>query len=91
MSDDLYNNAVRHRFELNVDGHTAFVSYRLAPGVITFVHTEVPSALSGRGIGSRLVRGVLDYARSQKLKVVPQCPFVAAYIGKHPEFSDLIA
>ena len=86
---DVRQNTLLHRFELDVDGHKAFAYYRLAPGVITFTHTEVPKALSGRGIGSRLAQGVLEAARAQGLKVVAECPFVRAYIGKHPEFSDL--
>jgi uncharacterized protein len=58
--------------------------------VITFTHTEVPPALEGHGIGSALVRGALDAARAQGLKVVAKCPFVSAYIAKHPEFADLL-
>ena len=84
------NNAEQHRFELEVDGYTAASYYRLTPGVITFIHTEVPPALSGRGVGSQLVRGALDVARAEGLKVVAQCPFVSAYIAKHPEFADLL-
>jgi predicted GNAT family acetyltransferase len=91
MAEEVRNNTAKSRFELDVDGYTAFAYYRMAAGVITFVHTEVPTALSGQGIGSNLVRGALEYARSQGLKVVPQCPFVAAYMGKHPEFNDLLA
>ena len=90
MSDDVRNNAALHRFELDADGHTAVAYYQLAPGVITFTHTEVPPALSGRGIGSKLARGALAAARAQGLKVVAKCPFVSAYIGKHPEFADLL-
>ncbi len=55
------------------------------------MHTEVPTALNGRGIGSALVRGELDIARAQGLKVEARCPFVAAYIAKHPEYADLPA
>jgi predicted GNAT family acetyltransferase len=87
---DVRNNAALHRFELDADGHTAVAYYRLAPGVITFTHTEVPPALSGRGVGSRLARGALEFARAQGLKVVARCPFVAAYMAKHPEFNDLL-
>jgi predicted GNAT family acetyltransferase len=58
--------------------------------VITFTHTEVPPELNGRGIGSTLVRGALEQVRFRGLKVVPKCPFVAAYMGKHPEFNDLL-
>ena len=86
----LRNNTEEHRYEFDVDGATALLYYRLAPGVITLVHTEVPSALEGRGIGSKLVRAVLDDIRAQGLKVVVRCPFVAAWMGKHPEFNDLI-
>lgn len=90
MSDEVRDNAALHRFELDADGHTAVAYYQLAPGVITFTHTEVPPALSGRGIGSKLARGALQAARAQGQKVVAKCPFVSAYIGKHPEFTDLV-
>lgn len=90
MSDEVRNNPALHRFELDADGHTAVAYYQLAPGVITFTHTEVPPALSGRGIGSKLARGALQAARAQGLKVDATCPFVSAYMGKHPEFNDLL-
>src|SRR5215831_12008583 len=83
LAEEVRNNPASNRFELDVDGHTAASYYRLAPGVITFTHTEVPPELEGHGVGSRLVRGALESARAQGLKVVPQCPFVAAYMAKH--------
>ncbi|NWG26321.1 MAG: N-acetyltransferase [Pseudorhodoplanes sp.] len=87
---DVRNNEAANRFELDTAGHLAVAYYRLAPGIITFTHTEVPTALSGQGIGSKLARGALEQVRAMKLKVVAQCPFIAAYIGKHAEFSDLL-
>ena len=90
MSEGVRDNTALNRFELDVDGRQAVSYYRLAPGVITFVHTEVPQALSGHGVGSKLIRGALEMVRAQGLKVVPQCPFVSAYMGKHPEYSDLL-
>ena len=90
MSDQVRNNATESRFEFDADGHTALAYYTIAGDVITFRHTEVPPALEGHGIGSRLVRGALAFARAQGLKVVPQCPFVSAYMAKHPEFNDLL-
>jgi uncharacterized protein len=90
MSDRVRNNAAASRFELDADGHTAVAYYQLSPGVITFTHTEVPQELSGRGIGSALARGALEMVRAQGLKVVAKCPFISAYIGKHPEFNDLL-
>jgi predicted GNAT family acetyltransferase len=90
MATEVRNNAELNRFELEVDGHLAVAYYRPAPGLITFTHTEVPPALGGRGVGSTLVRGALDLVRAQGLKVVSKCPFVSAYLGKHPEFNDLV-
>jgi len=68
----------------------AIAAYALHAGKIIFTHTEVPSAYGGRGIGSALVRFALASARTRGLKVVPVCPFVAAYIEKHPEEQDLL-
>jgi uncharacterized protein len=87
---DVVNNKARDRFELTVDGHLAATYYKLADGVITFVHTEVPPELGGQGVGSRLVKGALDQVRADGLKVIAECPFVNAYIGKHPEYADLL-
>jgi hypothetical protein len=90
VSDTVRDNPALNRFELDVDGQMAVAYYQLAPGVITFRHTEVPQELSGHGIGSKLVRGALDAARARGLKVVAKCPFVAAYMAKHPELDDLL-
>ena len=90
MASNVRDNTERHRFELDADGHIAFSNYKRADGVLTILHTEVPKALEGHGIGSALIRGVLDTARAQGLKVVPRCSFVAAFMGRHPEFNDLV-
>lgn len=76
----------RNRFELNIDGHIAFTDFIRAKGDKIFLtHTEVPKDLEGQGVGSALVSKVLDYIRSNNLKLAPLCPFVAAYIKRHPE------
>jgi len=90
MSNTVHNDTANHRFTLDVDGHIAFTQYRLSPGVITFVHTEVPKELGGRGIGSALARGALEQVRALGLKVVARCPFIAGFIAKNPEFNDLL-
>jgi predicted GNAT family acetyltransferase len=90
VTDTVRDNPALSRFELDLDGRTAVAYYQLSPGVITFRHTEVPPEMSGHGIGSQLVRGALEAARARSLKVVPKCPFVAAYMAKHPEFNDLL-
>jgi predicted GNAT family acetyltransferase len=90
VPDAVRNNTALNRFELDLNGKTAVAYYKLSPGVITFMHTEVPQEMSGHGIGSQLVAGALESARTQGLKVVPKCPFVSAYMAKHPEFNDLL-
>jgi predicted GNAT family acetyltransferase len=91
MDGEVRNNEAAHRYELEVDGALAIAEYRLRPGRISFIHTEVPKALEGRGIGKRLVKAALDDARAQGLKVLPICPFVKHYIDTHPEEQDLLA
>jgi hypothetical protein len=87
---DVVNNVQKHRYELAVDGHLAAAYYTIADGVVTFVHTEVPAELGGKGVGSQLIKGALDQVRAAGLKVIAQCPFVKAYIGKHAEYADLL-
>jgi predicted GNAT family acetyltransferase len=80
----------KSRFETQVEGHTAELSYRLDGSNIIFTHTEVPPALEGRGIGSLLVKTGLEYAREKRLKVTALCWFVAGYIQRHAEYQDLV-
>ena len=91
MPSPVRDNPAQSRFELDAGGVTAFMKYRLAGNVMSLDHTETPVEARGRGIASQLVRGVLEEARSRGLKVVPRCPFVTAYIARHPEFRDLVA
>ena len=90
MNDMVSNNKAEHRYQLAVDGHIAATYYEIADGVITFVHTQVPPELGGKGIGSRLIRGALDQVRADGLKVIAQCPFVKAFIDKNAAYQDLL-
>jgi uncharacterized protein len=85
------DNAALGRFEMDVEGETAFVTYLRDGDRLTLVHTEVPQALAGRGVGSSLARAVLDDVRQRGLRVVPECAFMAAFIARHPTFADLVA
>ena len=89
--EQVRDNPALHRFELTLDGVTAFAEYTRAPGTITFVHTLVPDALGGRGVGTALARGALNLVRSSGEKVIVKCPFIAAFIEKNKEYQDLLA
>ncbi len=90
MTSKITNNTLKHRFEIEAGSRTAFLNYILREKVITLTHTEVPSALNGRGIGTALVKAGLDYAREHGLRVVPQCPFVTDFISAHPQYQSLV-
>ncbi len=90
MEIKVQHNPQVKRFETTVEGVSAFLTYTQEEKVLTLLHTEVPPALEGRGIGSRLAGSALDYARQQNLKVVAKCSFVAKYIERHQEYADLL-
>ena len=87
---DVVDNRDLSQFEAGVDGALAFSTYRLGKRTIAFLHTEVPEALRGRGIGEQLVRAALDSARARGLLVIPNCPYVAAFLKRHPEYDDIV-
>ena len=90
MPNGVRNNTALSRFELDLEDGNAFAIYRLSPGTVTIVHTEVPPNTRGSGVGTAFVRRVLEEVRRQGLKVVPQCDFVRAFMAKNPEFNDLL-
>jgi len=81
----------RGRFQARVEGHLCVADYRLADGVMHMHHTEVPSALEGRGIAAALVRAALAHAREHGHRVNPQCSYVRTYMRRHPETASLQA
>jgi len=91
MPDSFRDNEDRSRFELDVGGTVAFVEYRKSSGAITLVHTEVPPALGGKGVGSKLARATLDAVRTQGRKLTVECEFIQGFMSKHPEYNDLLA
>ena len=77
------HNEAKGQFEIAVENNAAFLQYRRTNDHISLIHTEVPEASRGKGLGNQLVRAALDYAHFNQLKVVPVCPFVKAYLQKH--------
>ena len=86
----IVNNEKEQQFQVMVGPDKAFLEYRLNNGVIFLMHTEVPDKLSGRGIASALATYAMEYARSHDLPVKVYCPFVAAWLQKHPEYHRLV-
>jgi predicted GNAT family acetyltransferase len=84
------NNTAAKRFEAVVDGQRAMIEYGLMDGSIVFTHTEVPPALEGHGLASKMAHTALEYARAQQLSIVPLCPFVTSYLRRHPEYHTLV-
>jgi len=94
MSDiEVTDNTEQHRFEARLGGALAgFAVYRREPGRIAFVHTEVDPAFEGKGIGGALARQALDGVRDDgTVQVVAACPFIAAWIQRHPDYQPLLA
>jgi predicted GNAT family acetyltransferase len=92
MGTEVVRNDETHRYEATLDGTAVgHLRFRTRPGQIVLVHTEVDPAHEGHGIGGAIARFALDDARERGLSVVPECPFVRAYLEHHPEDADLVA
>ncbi|WP_266366853.1 GNAT family N-acetyltransferase [Tellurirhabdus rosea] len=85
-------NQAKNRFELLTDGKLSIVEFiQHGPQTLALTHTEVHPDLEGQGIGSRLVKSVLEYLEQHNLKMLPYCPFVEAYVRRHPEWNRLLS
>lgn len=89
---ELENDTADHRYRAKQGGKVvAFAEYRPVTGAIMFTHTEVSEEMEGQGVASKLIRYALDDVRRQNLLVIPMCPFVSAFIGRHhEEYIDLV-
>lgn len=87
----LIHDRSANRFRLPLkEGGEAYVEYaERGEDTLDLLHTVVPPESRGRGHGSEIVEQVLRYAREHGLQITPSCPFVAAYLKKHPEHADL--
>jgi hypothetical protein len=85
------DNKEANRWEARLGDLLAVLNYALVDQEITLIHTGVPEALEGQGVGGKLVQTALDQARQDNLLVIPRCPFAVAYIKRHPEYLDLVA
>jgi predicted GNAT family acetyltransferase len=84
------DNQSKSRFELTSDDHLAELIYRRRADRLVLVHTEVPEALSGQGIGGLLVQAAIDRAAGEDLTVVPLCPFARGWLQRHPDTATTV-
>ena len=90
MDYQLFDNTEKNQYEFHVNGFIPKIQYRKTGGKIFLTHTEVPVELQGKGIGNILVKKVLEELGKMELKLVPVCPFVVAYLKRHPEWDYLV-
>lgn len=83
-------NEAAHRFELTIDGQLAVIVFRKHDEVITLEHTEVEPALEGKGAATAIIEKTLDYIEQRGFRLVPLCPFVVAYLKRHPEWKRIL-
>ena len=88
---EVSRNLAKNQFETVVDGETAVAQYEMAGAQMTITHILVPEAIEGLGVGSALAQFAIETARAQNLRIVPQCPFMAAYFARHPDNNDVTA
>ena len=86
----IVDNVSEHRFEIRIDGHLAFLEYHRNGNRFVIVHTEVPDALSGRGIAGALIEKAIQTAADADLVVVPSCPFANGWLHRHPEVAGRV-
>ena len=90
-SIEVHNNTEANRYEVELDGDIAVLTYSQRGNQIAFLHTGVPTELEGHGIANKLAYTALEDAKRNHQMVVPACPFVAAYIRRHPEYMSLLS
>ncbi len=87
---DVVHNTAESRFEVRLGDDVAELAYQRGEQAIAFLHTGVPKAFEGQGVGGALAKAGLEYAKAEHLSVVPHCAFVKAYIERHPEYQPLV-
>ena len=86
------HDAAGSRFVAPLDEGEGVLAYqKVGARTLDLQHTLVPEPARGAGVGEALVRAALDYARAHDMTIVPTCPFVAAWVKRHPADQRLVA
>lgn len=91
MEVNIKENKEKNRFEAEVENRVALIEYKRAEDKMYLTHTEVPKELEGKGVGSSMVKQVLQQIKDENLKLIPLCPFIASYVKRHPEWKEILA
>lgn len=86
---DVVHNTGKKQFEIQIGDLVAMVKYVLRPNEIVFTHTEVPEAFEGNGVAGKIARVAIEYAQAEGLRIRPLCPYMSAYIKRHPEYQAI--
>ncbi|SEK40797.1 GNAT family N-acetyltransferase [Parapedobacter koreensis] len=86
----ILKNEAQRQYQLDVDGHVAFIDYKQGGKRVYLIHTEVPPALEGLGVAAALVGKVLTHMEQNGEILIPLCPYVQAYLKRHPEWNRLL-
>lgn len=89
----IVDNPEHHRVEARADDGslTGFAQYYVRDGAYVFFHTEVDDDYEGQGIGSQIAGGVIEFVRGRGMPIAPECPFIRAYMRKHPQTQEVLA
>jgi uncharacterized protein len=85
------HDRVTRRFEIPTGAGNGILAYLEGESTLEILHTEVPDAAEGQGYAAALAVAALDFARSEGKRVIPSCPYIAAYIARHPVYADLVS
>ena len=89
MKYDIQHNQSQHRFETTIENLLCVIDYSLNDTNLSLNSVRVPKALEGRGVAGELTQTALDWARSKNYRVIPVCPYVQAWLKRHPEYQIL--
>lgn len=88
---ELRKNTEAQSFEMERDGHIAFIDYTEYPNEIALTHTESPEELAGTGTAKLLVQATLEHIEQSGKQLLPFCPYVYAFIKKNPEWKRIVS
>jgi predicted GNAT family acetyltransferase len=87
----LVKNDDKKRFEISIDGHFAFIDFKERGDIISLIHTETEPELAGKGAAAAVVEKTLQYLQDHHKALMPYCPYVFAYIKRHPEWKEIVS